>query len=165
MNSMQETMLVWRVFESFVAEGKVRELGISNCYDLETFTAIYDQALIKPSALQNRFYADSDFDVNLRQFCKDKNIMYQSFWTLSGNRSALATAQIRKLATVKKLTPQTLMYAFMMTIGHTPLSGTTSDQHMTEDVAIMERIQGGEIILDANEVKFMSKILGIPESS
>jgi aryl-alcohol dehydrogenase-like predicted oxidoreductase len=30
----EETMTVWRAFEAAVASGQVRQLGISNCYDL-----------------------------------------------------------------------------------------------------------------------------------
>ena len=62
---------------------------------------------------------------------------------------------------MKGLTPQTLMYAFMMTLGHTPLSGTTDANHMAEDVDIMLRFQNGEQILDGDEVKTLSKLLGL----
>ena len=41
--------------ESFVDEGKVKQLGISNCYDFELFQALYNQARIKPKVLQNRY--------------------------------------------------------------------------------------------------------------
>jgi diketogulonate reductase-like aldo/keto reductase len=112
--------------------------------------------------LQNRFYATSGFDVELRAFCKDNGILYQSFWTLTANRQALGHPVIKMMATNKGLSPQTLMYAFMMRLGHTPLDGTTNQQHMAEDIAIMERIQGGELILDDAEIIKMAKILGIP---
>lgn len=35
-------------------QGLVRFLGISNCYDPKEFEAIYSQAKVKPSVLQNR---------------------------------------------------------------------------------------------------------------
>lgn len=162
MHTFDKTIAVWRVFESFVDAGLVRNLGISNCYDIETFSALYEKARIKPSALQNRFYSESGFDVELRQFCKDNKIVYQSFWTLSANREALSMPGIVELASTKNLTPQTLMYAYMMTLGHTPLSGTTNQLHMAEDVAIMERILGGEKILSINEVNYISEKLGVP---
>ena len=34
----------------------------------------------KPAVLQNRFYADSGYDVKLRKLCLEKNIVYQSFF-------------------------------------------------------------------------------------
>jgi len=159
----EDTLIVWRQFEKFVDEGKVKVIGISNCYDLRTLQALYEEARHKPKVLQNRFYAESAFDTGIRQFCKEKGILYQSFWTLTANRHALATPDVKAIAATKQLTPQTLMYAFMMTLGHTPLSGTTNKEHMAEDVAIMERVVGGEqIFADDQEIAKFAEILGIP---
>lgn len=119
----------------------------------------------KPRVLQNRFYADSNFDVDLREFCKENDILYQSFWTLTANRRALASQQIKDIAKSKELTPQTLMYAFMMTLGHTPLSGTTSASHMKEDMSVMKRIVGGEPIFNASELETMASLLGISSNN
>jgi diketogulonate reductase-like aldo/keto reductase len=115
--------------------------------------------------LLNRFYAESNFDTKLRQFCKEKGIWYQSFWTLTANRQALATTRVKELAEKKNLTPQTLLYAFMMSLGYaTPLDGTTNKQHMLEDVAVMERMQGGEKIFESEEeLKEFAGMLGMPE--
>lgn len=161
MSELKDTIRVWRAFESFVDEGKVRQLGISNCYDLSTLRYLVEAVRIKPQVLQNRFYSDSGFDVELRDFCRENGILYQSFWTLTGNRRALASSEFQELAKSKGLTSQTLMYVFMMTLGHTPLSGTTDQKHMMQDVAVMERIQGGENILSDNEVVTISRMLGI----
>mmetsp|Transcript_4327 Transcript_4327/g.9376 ORF Transcript_4327/g.9376 Transcript_4327/m.9376 type:complete len:297 (-) Transcript_4327:1080-1970(-) len=163
MSTHADTMKVWRTFEGFVDEGKVRALGISNCYDPKKFMKIYDEARIKPNVLQNRFYAESGFDVELRKFCRDHDIKYQSFWTLSANRKALAKPQIKELAQSKGLTPQTLMYAYMMTNGHTPLDGTTNMNHMNEDITLMKRIFEGEQIFDDKEMALIDRILGIPD--
>ena len=156
-------MTVWRVFEEFVASGEVVQLGISNCYDLRTFRHLYDRSEIKPKVLQNRFYADSGFDAGLREFCAENGVTYQSFWTLTGNRQALGSRGWREVAEGKGLTPQTLMYAFMMTLGHTPLDGTTDEGHMEEDLDVMRRIQAGERILDGAEIAELSRMLGMPD--
>ena len=163
MSTHHDTMTVWRTFEGFVDEGKVRRLGVSNCYDPQKFEKIFDEARIKPAVLQNRFYAESGFDVKLRNFCKKHDVKYQSFWTLSANRKALATPQIKELAQSKGLTPQTLMYAYMLLNGHTPLDGTTNKGHMDEDIAIMKRVFEGEQIFDEEEMALIGKILGIPD--
>mmetsp|Transcript_25362 Transcript_25362/g.55706 ORF Transcript_25362/g.55706 Transcript_25362/m.55706 type:complete len:346 (+) Transcript_25362:123-1160(+) len=161
--AFEDTMAVWRVMEEAIDDGKVHQIGISNCYDMEVFRAIYQQARHKPKVLQNRFYADSDFDTNLRRFCKDRDIHYQSFWTLTANRNALATPEARELAEEKGLTPQTYLYAFLMSLGYvTPLSGTTSPGHMMEDVAVMERMQGGDLLFTEKEQKHFAKLLGMP---
>jgi diketogulonate reductase-like aldo/keto reductase len=152
--------------ESFVDSGQVHRLGIANCYNAAEFQQLYEAARIKPSVLQNRFYSDSNFDTQIREICKAHNIWYQSFWTLSANRGALALPAVKALAEAKNLTPQTLMYAFIMSLpgGYgTPLSGTTSQQHMKEDVAIMERMQSGEVIFETeSELRDFAQILGMP---
>lgn len=163
--TLEDTMKAWRTMEAFVDQGKVRRLGISNCYEYETFVTLYEMARVKPSVLQNRFYAESNFDTELRAFCKAKGIWYQSFWTLTANRHALASQEVRDVAVAKGLTPQTLLYAFLMSLGYpTPLSGTTNPEHMREDVAVMERMQGGEAFFhNEEELRSFAKLLGMPD--
>jgi len=161
MRDMDDTIRVWHVFESFYDAGKVRKLGISNIYSLDKLKELWNAATIKPSIVQNRFYEKSNFDVDLRQFCTEKGITYQSFWTLTASRKALATQGIKDLAMKKHLSPQTLMYAFMMTLGHTPLDGTTDKGHMEEDINVVRRIQSGENILNDEEIDFMEGVLGV----
>lgn len=178
--TMEETMEVWREMEKLVDEGSVRRIGISNCYDYDTFTTLYEMARIKPSVLQNRLYQESNFDTQLREFIVQQNsknndndnnsihkIWYQSFWTLTANRDALNhNAEIRAWAARFELTPQQFMFAFLMSLqdGYlTPLSGTTSLEHMVHDVAIMERIQGGEVFFSSRqELEKFASLLGMP---
>lgn len=161
-NTIEETMVAYRVMEQAVDDGKVLRLGISNCYDYNMFTSIYEQARIKPSVLQNRFYEDSDWDQRLRQFCKEHNIWYQSFWTLTANREALATQEVKDWASSKQLSPQTLLYAYLMSLGYgTPLDGTTSIKHMKEDQALVLRMQGGEKIFETDDdIRKFERLLG-----
>lgn len=65
--------------ESAVDEGKVLQLGIANFYRLEDVQWAYEHARIKPKVVQNRFYADSGHDVEIRAFCKENDIEYQSY--------------------------------------------------------------------------------------
>lgn len=165
-DTMEETMTAWRTMEKFVDQGKVKRLGISNCYHFETFSTLYEMAKHKPKVLQNRFYAESSFDTELRKFVKEHNIWYQSFWTLTANRQALALPEAHELAKSKNLdTPQTLMFAFLMSLGYvTPLSGTTSKEHMLHDVNIVDRIQQGEVFFETeDELRQMAKLLNMPD--
>ena len=164
LSTLEETMTVWRTMESFVDDGKVKQLGISNCYDYDLFQSIYDLARIKPKVLQNRFYQESKFDTALRAFCQNNDVTYQSFWTLTANRHALASAEIKEWADRLHLTPQQLMFAFLMSLGYiTPLSGTTSLEHMAHDVAIMERMQGGEkFFSNQDDLRKFAQLLGMP---
>lgn len=95
-------MRVWRVFESFIEQGKVKELGISNTYNLNMLQRIYEAATVKPSYLQNRFYAQTHYDREIHDFCRAHGIRFQTFWTLTANpniihRSALALFTIFKI--------------------------------------------------------------------
>lgn len=161
MKTMDLTLRVWSVFEELVQEGKVRQLGISNCYKPTDLKQLHQRAKIKPAVLQNRFYRDSNFDIELRDICKSLNVNYQSFWTLSANREALASPDWEEVAQEKELTAQTLMYAFIMTLGYTPLSGTKDASHMEDDVDIMVRFQNGEDILNEEDMNKLSSLLGI----
>lgn len=91
MQHYADTHIVWRAMENIHATGKVRELGISNCYNLNTLQQLYKDAVVKPTVLQNRFYADSGYDEEIRQFCNEHSIRYQSFWTLTANPRILKT--------------------------------------------------------------------------
>ena len=69
-----------------------------------------------------------------------QNIACQSVWTLTTNRQALIHPYVLELVTKNKLTPQTLMHVFMLSLGHaTPLDGTASIEHMMQDVTIMKK--------------------------
>ncbi|KAL7437623.1 hypothetical protein ACHAXM_006115 [Skeletonema potamos] len=162
MRSYEDTLRVWRVFESFVQDKKVRQLGLANCYDHKKFLRLYEDAHIKPKVLQNRFYRDTGFDTELRSLCDAYGVTYQSFWTLTANREAINSHEWKTMAQSKSLTPQTLMYAYMMSLGNTPLSGTTDVTHMKEDVDIMLRFQNGEQVLSKDDVETLSSLLGVP---
>lgn len=47
-NSWDDNFKVWRTMEEGVDEGKVKQLGISNWYELEDIQWLYDHARIKP---------------------------------------------------------------------------------------------------------------------
>jgi len=162
--SFEDLMDVWRVMEEAVTQQKVLKIGISNCYDMDTFRLLYQQAKRKPSFLQNRFHARTKFDTPLRHFCKEHDVQYQSFWTLTANREALALPIVGDLAEAKGLTPQTYMFAFLMSLGYiTPLSGTTSSVHMKEDVAVMERMKDVGFTFTPHEQQRMAEILKMPK--
>ncbi|KAL7489374.1 hypothetical protein ACHAW6_014968 [Cyclotella cf. meneghiniana] len=142
---------VWRTMEESVDQGKVKQLGISNFYRLEDVKWAYDHARIKPKVVQNRFYSDSGHDVEIRRFCKENDIEYQSFWTLGANRDAYQHEAALELAHKYNVSPEGLFYAFCMAIGITPLDGTTSETHMREDIELLDRLQSGERFFENDE--------------
>ncbi|KIW68572.1 hypothetical protein PV04_04510 [Phialophora macrospora] len=132
MPTLNETLEVWESLEQFVP-GEIRNLGISNC-NLFTLMDLYERARIKPSVVQNRFYPDTKFDIGVRQFCREKNIVYQSFWTLSANPGLVWSNETGSLANQMGISPQSALYCLVLGLGNiTILNGTKSVHHMQED--------------------------------
>ena len=126
----------WHVLESLHDEGEVRQIGISNCYELSLLKKLYEDARIKPSVVQNRFYADVHYDHTLRQWAQEKGIIYQSFWTLSANPHILHSSVIQDMVTLYGKSAEQIFYRYVMHKGIIPLNGTTSADHMKEDLSI-----------------------------
>jgi diketogulonate reductase-like aldo/keto reductase len=134
----QQTLQAWRAMESLAAGGVVRQLGISNCYNLDELKALHDAATFKPAVVQNRFYADTGYDRGIRAFCNKQRITYQSFWTLTANPHALAHATIKGLASKYRRTPAQILFRYLTQSGVVPLTGTRSEAHMREDLGLFE---------------------------
>lgn len=135
-SSIEDTLIVWKQFEEIVATGLVTYIGISNCYDLDTLKAVYDNAIVKPTFLQNRFYADSGYDVEIRRYCKEKKIIYQSFWTLTANPNIVNSDTVRSISEKYNKTPQQIWFAYVHINGMIYLTGTKSAKHMQEDLEV-----------------------------
>ncbi len=129
---------VWATMEAIWEGGRARQLGISNCYELSALEALYREARIKPAVVQNRFHARTHYDSAIRAFCVKRGILYQSFWTLTANPQLLAHARIRALALTHRRTAAQILFRYLTQLEIVPLIGTTSLQHMREDLAIFE---------------------------
>jgi len=131
-----QTLEAWKAMENLVDGGGVRQLGISNCYDPALLRNVYEAARVKPAIVQNRFYADSGYDVALRRFCRERGVIYQSFWTLTANPQLLAHRSLKALAEHHRRTPAQVLFRYLTQEGVVPLTGTRSTAHMDEDLAI-----------------------------
>lgn len=134
----KQTAEVWQAMEDIVDAGGARQLGISNCYSVDYLESLYDAADVKPLVVQNRFYAETGYDRELRAFCRANGIVYQSFWTLTANPHLLAADAVAAPALRYRRTPEQILFRYLTQEGVTPLTGTTSDTHMREDLAIFE---------------------------
>ena len=152
-NPIKDFVDIYRTMEEFVTSGQVGQIGISNCYDLKLLSYLYDIAKVKPKVVQNRFYVDSNYDKEIREFCKQKDIKYQSFWSLTANPHILNSKELRDIASKYERTTAQVFYKFLNQIGITPLNGTTSKQHMIEDLQI------DDFLLDENELTSISSFL------
>ena len=132
-----EMLLAWRVLEDYVQQGVIRYLGMTSVHDMEHWKRLYyQQAVVKPTILQNRFHSNRQYDVHNQETFRDmNNLQLQRFWLLNGS-SGQGRAN-RDMAARKNLTPQQLLLAFVMSLGsNTCLVGTHNVQHMRDDVEI-----------------------------
>ena len=144
---------VWQAMEALYKRSEVLQLGISNCYDLEVLKRLYREAEIKPSVVQNRFYAESDYDMELRQWCLAHDIAYQSFWSLTANPHILGSDSVMKLAIKYRKSEAQIFFAYLMSQSITPLSGTTSQEHMQQD------LEACELLLSDEEISSITSLL------
>jgi diketogulonate reductase-like aldo/keto reductase len=136
MDTPDQTLEVWRAFESLYHSGLVKsKLGVSNIYDIRLLEELWHFAKVKPTIVQNRFYEATNFDQQIRDFCTAHGIAYQSFWTLTANRKALIHPWMQRIAQAHYLTPAQLLFKFVLQLGIQPLSGTTDPVHMRQDLA------------------------------
>ncbi len=143
--TMTQTQSAWRALEACVDSGQVRQLGISNCYRLDDLKGLYESARVKPAVVQNRFYADTNYDRDIRAYCDQHQIIYQSFWTLSANPQLLAHKTITGPAATHRRTPAQILFRYLTQIGVVPLTGTKSEIHMREDLGIFDfELSGAE---------------------
>jgi diketogulonate reductase-like aldo/keto reductase len=124
--------------EKLVKSGGVKQLGISNCYELDTLAVLFHASEIKPAIIQNRFFANTGYDRAIRAFCKERGIIYQSFWTLTANPQVLADNSVQSMATKYGRSAAQVFFRYLSQIGIVPLTGTTSASHMLEDLSIFD---------------------------
>ena len=131
-------MDVWQAMEAIFETGGAKQLGVSNYYAPDQLERLYRKVHIKPAVVQNLFYAQTGYDREIRGFCRQHQILYQSFWTLTANPNVLAHATLQTLASNYGRTPEQVFLRSLTQIDIIPLSGTTSQTYMREDLAIFE---------------------------
>lgn len=136
LENIDQSMIAWQAMEQIHKQGETKQIGISNCYDLKILKQLFETATIKPTILQNRFYQDTDYDNKIREWCQQRKIIYQSFWTLTANPQILSSEPVQKAAQNYKKTAAQIFFRVLGDSGIVPLTGTCSDEHMQEDLQI-----------------------------
>jgi diketogulonate reductase-like aldo/keto reductase len=134
------TAIAWETLSSYVASGKIRHLGIANV-SFPILAYLVNEMDIKPSVVQNRFYPDSRYEVQLRRFCREQGIIFQSFWTLTANPGLLKSEPVKELARQAGVSVQVALYALVVGLEKvTVLDGTTNEGRMVEDLEGLEKV-------------------------
>jgi diketogulonate reductase-like aldo/keto reductase len=125
---------VWAAMEELYRSGKTKMIGISNVAAAQ-LAQLCEQANVRPMMVQNRCFAALAWDKEIREICQEHGIIYQGFSLLTANREVLVDPEIRTIAQRVGAGPAQVIFRFAMQVGMLPLTGTTSQQHMKDDLA------------------------------
>jgi len=142
---------IWTAMEDLYHSGKTKTIGISNI-TAGQLTLLCEQASVKPMAVQNRCFAALGWDKAVREICHTHHLIYQGFSLLTANRDVLADPQIHAIAQRHGAGPAQIVFRFAMQIGMLPLTGTTSEKHMRED------LQAEQLELSTDDIRQIETI-------
>ena len=125
---------VWEAMRKERDAGRTRFIGVSNVslHHLEQMIAARAE---DPAFVQNRCFAVTGWDRDVRHFCRERKIVYQGFSLLTANAEVLHHPLITGLAAKGGVTPAQVIFAFVRALGMTALTGTSSAEHMKQDLA------------------------------
>lgn len=142
---------MWGEMEKLHEEGLVGHLGISNV-SADQLAAFYDNARVKPRFVQNRCFATTRWDLPVRDYCRENDIVYQGFSLLTANDGVLRDHRLREIAGRHDKTPAQVVFRFALDIGMLPITGTTDPEHMKQDLAVLD------FELDADDVETIERL-------
>ena len=148
-----EDWAVWSALEELQRSGRVGMIGISNVNYLQ-LVALLERATIKPMVVQNRCYANRGWDREVREICRENGILYEGFSLLTANVPLLRHTPIVTMARKLGVDPEQVIFRFAMQVGMIPLTGTTNEQHMKQDLGAYR------IALSDDEVSFIESVAG-----
>ena len=142
---------VWTAMEDLYHAGKTKMIGVSNI-TASQLALLCEGANAKPMMVQNRCFATQGWDKAVREICRTHRIIYQGFSLLTANREVLVDPEIRAIAQRLDAGPAQVIFRFAMQIGMLPLTGTTSEKHMKED------LQAEQLALSIEELEAIETI-------
>jgi diketogulonate reductase-like aldo/keto reductase len=125
---------VWAAIEDHYTAGKTRMIGISNV-SADQLTLLCAKARTRPMVVQNRCFAVTGWDQEVREICRKNDILYQGFSLLTANTEVFGAPVFPTAAARVGAGVAQVVFRFAQQIGMLPLTGTTDAQHMKEDLA------------------------------
>lgn len=149
----RDDVQAWQAIEQLAQAGQVRFIGVSN-FTLAQLQQLLGLAQVAPRFLQNRCYASTGWDREVRALCAEHGIVYQGFSLLTANRSELSAPRVQELASRLRLTTAQLVFAFARHVGVLPLTGTSNPEHMRLDLAALD------VALQRADVELIEHVCG-----
>jgi diketogulonate reductase-like aldo/keto reductase len=128
---------VWEAMRHERDAGRTRLLGVSNV-SLLHLEQMETSGAELPGFVQNRCFAWTGWDREVRSFCKRHNIVYQGFSLLTANRQIVGSPALCELAAALGALPAQIVFRFARALGILPLTGTSSAEHMKQDLASLD---------------------------
>jgi len=144
---------VWAAMARERDAGRTRVLGVSNV-SLRHLQQLEAGGGPLPAFVQNRCFARLGWDRSVRAFCRERDIVYQGFSLLTANPEVMRHPGIGALAARAHATPAQVVFRFALAVGMLPLTGTTSAEHMTQDLA------SRDLALSAEEIAAIERLAG-----
>ena len=136
---------VWEAMRQQRDSGRTRLLGVSNV-SLKHLREMEAGGAEMPQFVQNRCFARFGWDREVRTFCRERNIVYQGFSLLTANPEVLGHPPFLDLARKMNATPAQIVFAFARAVGIVPLTGTSSAEHMKQDLGSLQISLPAEVI-------------------
>jgi diketogulonate reductase-like aldo/keto reductase len=120
---------VWAAMVREREAGRARVLGVSNVRwrHLDAMPEV-------PVFVQNRCFARLGWDREVRKWCREQGVIYQGFSLLTANAEVLRHPLLHQLAAKHQATLPQIVFAFARGVGMLPVTGTTSSEHMRQDL-------------------------------
>ena len=142
----------WRGIEAAQAAGQTRLVGVSNV-NAEQLELLLEGAASPPRIVQNRCLTRPHADAAVRALCDEHGLAYEGFSLLTGHSLVRHPATLAAAARLG-CTPAQAVFAHCLARGMVVLTGTTSPQHMQEDLA------AGSFVLARDELAAMDRVVG-----
>ncbi len=143
----------WRGMEAQHDAGHTRLLGVSNIA-IDQLAELHAFARVKPTIVQNRSFTRPAADLAVRQFCADHGMAYEGFSLLTAIPMVLDHSTVLAIAAAHERTPAEIVLRFCLNQGMTALTGTTSENHMAQDLSV------ATLRLSADEMHALGHLLG-----
>ncbi len=140
---------VWAAMVRERDAGRARVLGVSN-----VSLRHLQQMPEAPAFVQNRCFARFGWDRAVREFCRERGIVYQGFSLLTANPEVMQFGQLGELAASAGVTVAQVVFGFALAVGMLPLTGTSSAEHMQQDLS------STSLKLDPELVAALEKLVG-----
>lgn len=127
----------WSAMERLHRERRARLLGVSNI-SRDQLVTLCDSATVAPAIVQNRCFARTGWDQEVRRVCRERGIVYQGFSLLTANQRELRGATAAAIARRLGATIPQVVFRFAFAAGMVALTGTSDRTHMQQDLAAVD---------------------------